>query len=212
MTFLATYPENKNYKDFVSLFCLISSKQPNKYVMTVIGVKWNLLGVFSFSFATFHMKYFLFYTKTVKNSNKVHLSELKICIFTHSAAWAPSIVSQYSLQHLLRLSCLIWASLHLGRSIFLVSPPDDCFACSATADRYSAPCVWRGRHHRWNNNCPACLYRAVSQLVQATQEAQCRTIIYDNTASGEQQKRRRAWETRCLTDVHVAFYRRRGPC
>lgn len=35
-----------------------------------------------------------------------------------------------------------------SRSVFLVSPSDGCFACSATADRYSALCVWRGRHHR----------------------------------------------------------------
>lgn len=187
--------------------------------MTVIGIMLHLLGVQNHFFpAAFHttcpvlhkcnVQFKPSLQKSISVSWKSAFLHMALC----SAAWAPSIVSQYSLQRLLRLSCFIWASPHLGRSIFLVSPPDGCFACSATADRYSAPRVWRGRHHRWNNNCPACLYRAVSQLVQATQEAQCRTIIYDNTASGEQQRRWRAWETRCLTDVHVAFYRTRGPC
>lgn len=76
----------------------------------------------------------------------------------------------------------------LACAVFLVSPSDCCFACSATADRYSALCVWWGRHHRWNNNRSACLYRAVSQLVQGTQEAQCKTIIYNNTAGGEHRR------------------------
>lgn len=73
--------------------------------------------------------------------------------------------------------------LHTACAVFLVSPSDCCFACPATADQYPALCVWRARRHRWNNNRLACLYRTVSQLVPETQETQCKTIIYNNTAS-----------------------------
>lgn len=70
-------------------------------------------------------------------------------------------------------------------AVFPVSPSDCCFACLATVDRYSALRVCWSRRHCWNNNRSACLYRAVFQFVQGTLEAQCKTIIYNNMASGE---------------------------
>lgn len=109
-----------------------------------------------------------------------------------SAAWTPSIASQYSPPHFSNLPTSLalalyelLSTLRAACAVFLVSPSDCCFACSATANRYSALCVWWARRHRWNNNHSACLYRAVSQLVQGTQETQCKTIIYNNTASGK---------------------------
>ncbi len=111
-----------------------------------------------------------------------------------SAAWTPSFTSQYSPPHfssllaslalaLYELLSPLWAAC----AVFLVSPSDCCFACSATADRYPALCDWWARRHRWNNNRSACLYRAVSQLVQGTQGTQCKTIIYNNKAGWEHQ-------------------------
>lgn len=83
---------------------------------------------------------------------------------------------QYSPPHFSFASpCLLLFALYellspsrAARAVFLVSPSDCCSACSATADRYPALCVWWARRHRWNNNGSACLYSAVSQLVRGT--------------------------------------------
>lgn len=106
-----------------------------------------------------------------------------------STASTLSFTSQYSPPHSSFSTSLalvlyeLLLPLHTACAVFLVSPSDCCFACPATADQYPALCVWRARRHRWNNNRLACLYRTVSQLVPETQETQCKTIIYNNTAS-----------------------------
>lgn len=112
-------------------------------------------------------------------------------IISASAAWTPSFTSQYSPPHVSSLPSslalalyVLLSTLRAACAVFLVSPSDCCFACSATADQY--PALW-ARRQRWNNNSSACLYRAVSQLVQGTQETRCKTIIYNNKAGGEHQ-------------------------
>lgn len=109
-------------------------------------------------------------------SVQAELYLLYVSILHHTSQASPPL-ALYELLSLLRAAC----------AVFLVSPSDCCFACSATADRYPALCVWWARRHCWNNNRSACLYRAVPQLVQSTQESKCKTIIYNNTACGAHQ-------------------------
>lgn len=103
-------------------------------------------------------------------SDKMHLSQLKLGIFfiTSPLQCSPSSIYCESVFPATPLKgSPAFMSSHLGRSIFLVSPPDGCFACSATADRYSAPaCLGEAGITAEITTAQACLYRAVSQLVR----------------------------------------------
>ncbi len=95
-----------------------------------------------------------------------------------------SILHHTSQPPYLSCTCFVWAALSSASSLRGLSSVSFRLLLCMLSDSqsiYPALCVWWARRHRWNNNCSTCLYREVSQLVQGTQETQCKTIIYNNT-------------------------------